>query len=179
MKKFILILGLFAGFILTTYGQVETYPSLGYFPDAKVAVDYEVQAKDNLGKIAKQFKTSVDAIKKANFSLAMTDNLKVGDIIKVHPPQVAGLKAPEGTVQYVSNESSTGTNNQASGSGNGGTKKEAKFIDYKVQQGDTLYSLGKKFNVNPEQIRRANMVLAMTDHVEPGQVIKIPVVENK
>lgn len=181
MNKIQIFLGLLCGLLAisqTTFGQqTETYPSLGYFPDFKVAVNYEVQAGDYLGKIAKRFKVTPDAIKKANLKLAMTNDIKIGDFIKVYPPKVAGLKAPEGTVQYVSNESSTNTQSSASGSGE--TKKAGDFIEYKVQQGDTLYSLGKKFKVSSEKIRRANLVLAMTDHVEPGQVIKIPVAENK
>ncbi len=178
MKKINLILGLLGGVLGMNHNitaQNEAYPSLGYFPDFKVPVEYEVQAGEYLGKIAKKFKISTDDLKKANLKLAMTDGLKLGDKIKVYPPKVAGLTAPAGTIQYTDNSAANNAQEEAKTTDE--TKKSAQFIEYTVQKGDTLYGLGKKFKIDPEKIRRANLVLAMTDHVEPGQVIKIPVVQ--
>lgn len=182
MKKYLLVLGLLLVSILGTSPQLvaqedETYPSLGYFPDPKVPVEYEVQAGDFLGKIAKRFKITIEILRRGNLKLAMTDDVKIGDTLKVYPPKVDGLEAPAGTVQYADNSSSN-AGADAKKSTDDASKKKGKFIEYQVQQGDTLYSLGKKFKVGAEKIRRANLVLAMTDHIEPGQVIKIPIVEE-
>ena len=48
----------------------------------------------------------------------------------------------------------------------------AKYTVYTVAQGDTLYSLSKRYGVTTEQINGANPVLV--DGLKAGQVIKIP-----
>jgi len=172
-RIFLFLIGFFG--IVELQAQTETYPSLGYFPDYKVAVEYQVQAGDYMGKIAKRFKLSTEQIRRANLKLAMNDNIEIGDILKIYPPKVTGLVAPDGTPAYTppQNSGNSGTTSDAN-SGNE-EKKKGNILEYRVQQGDTLYGLGKKFKVNPEKIRRANLKLAMTDHVEPGDVIKIPI----
>ena len=47
-----------------------------------------------------------------------------------------------------------------------------KYTVYTVVQGDTLYSLSKRYNVTIEQINTANPILA--EGLKSGQVIKIP-----
>ncbi|GEM_PF-6300753 len=178
MKKvtsiFLFLIGFFG--IIELQAQAENYPSLGYFPDYKVAVEYQVQAGDYMGKIAKRFKLSAEQLRRANLKLAMTDNVKIGDILKIYPPKVAGLVAPDGTPAYTPPQDESGNNRTTSDTNNGNEeKKKSNFLEYRVQQGDTLYGLGRKFKVHPEKIRRANLKLAMTDHVEPGDVIKIPI----
>ena len=48
------------------------------------------------------------------------------------------------------------------------------FIDYTVQSGENLYTIGKKFMVSDYMILANNKSISNYDDVKPGRVIKIP-----
>ncbi len=53
------------------------------------------------------------------------------------------------------------------------TEERKEIIEYKVQPGDTLSAIAKKFNLKVETIKWANN-LSNINQIKPGQVLKIP-----
>ncbi len=51
--------------------------------------------------------------------------------------------------------------------------KEEYFEVYKIETGDSLYKIGRKFNINPELLASLNG-LDMEDYIYPNQEILIP-----
>lgn len=51
--------------------------------------------------------------------------------------------------------------------------KEDYFNYYVIEKGDTLYEIGKKYNINPELLASMNG-LEMDDYIYPNQEILIP-----
>lgn len=51
-------------------------------------------------------------------------------------------------------------------------KPRASIVEYNVQGGETLSSIGKKFGVNTDTIKWANNL--KTENIKPGQTLKIP-----
>lgn len=47
------------------------------------------------------------------------------------------------------------------------------FEYYTVEKGDSLYAIGKKYNINPELLASLNG-LNYTDYIYPGQTVMIP-----
>lgn len=43
-----------------------------------------------------------------------------------------------------------------------------------VQQGETVYAIGRKYNVSPNEILRLNPSLGAGDNIRPGQILTIP-----
>ena len=52
--------------------------------------------------------------------------------------------------------------------------KEKYFDTYTINVGDTLYAIGRKYNINPELLAALNG-LEMDDYIYPNQVILLPV----
>ena len=52
--------------------------------------------------------------------------------------------------------------------------KDFGFVDYKVEKGENLYTIGKKFMVSDYMILTNNKFLSGYDDAKPGQTIKIP-----
>jgi len=96
---------------------------------------YIVQNGDNLYGIARKFNTTVDEIKRIN---GLSDNnLSIGQELKI-----------------PSSSSGASTNN------------------YKVQRGDSLYSIAKKFNTTVDELKRLNNL--SSNSLAIGDVLKIP-----
>ncbi|WP_156291625.1 LysM peptidoglycan-binding domain-containing protein [Oceanobacillus salinisoli] len=87
---------------------------------------YTVTSGDTLWSIARQFNTSVDAIRSANN--LKTETLSIGQALKV----------PNGTTQQTNQPSPEATQS------------------YTVGSGDTLWSLSRQFNTSVDAIRSAN-----------------------
>lgn len=51
--------------------------------------------------------------------------------------------------------------------------KEEYFEFYKIEKGDTLYGVAKRYNINPELLAAMNG-LSFEDYIYPGQDILIP-----
>ena len=52
-------------------------------------------------------------------------------------------------------------------------KSNSYFEYYTIKQGDTLYQIAKKYNINPDLLSHLNG-LKIEDYIYPGQVILIP-----
>ena len=55
-------------------------------------------------------------------------------------------------------------------------KKEDYFTYYQIEKGDSLYQIGRRYNINPELLASLNG-LDMEDYIYPGQEILIPKAE--
>lgn len=52
--------------------------------------------------------------------------------------------------------------------------KEQYFDTYTINKGDTLYAIGRKYNVNPELLAALNGI-DMDDYIYPNQILLLPV----
>lgn len=121
-------------------------PAATYKPRPTVATTsrYEVRSGDNLWEIARKHGISVASLKQQN--LLKTPALKVGQTLTI-PGQTA-----------------------ASGAANPASSKP---IIYTVKPGDSLYSIGRQFNIAIDRIREHNR---LGTHLQPGQqlTLRIP-----
>lgn len=92
---------------------------------------YTVKQGDNLYSIAKEFNTTVDQIIKDN-NLS-TPDLSINQVLNIQTPEVEEVEECIGE-EYTTPSTST----------------------YKVQKGDSIYSIAKKFNLSVDQIKKAN-----------------------
>jgi LysM repeat protein len=120
--------------------------------DGKVFVLHQVDAKETLYSIAKRYLTKVEDIKAAN--LEMGDGIKIGQTLRI--PYKGIVQNLPGTTQ---------------------SSNEAKnFKTHVVEKKETLYSISKKYNVNVEEITKANP--GIETGLKEGQTLKIPVSGN-
>ncbi len=103
-----------------------------------------VQLYDTLPTLAQTYHTSIESIRQAN--CLVSDQLVPGSFIYVPALPTATpipCGAPPGWVNYV------------------------------VQPGDTLFSLGQKFRVSVTELQRANC-LGSSTFIQAGKIIKVP-----
>lgn len=108
---------------------------------------YVVQAGDNLTSIAARYGVTVGAITSAN-GIANPSLIFRGQRLKI----------PKENASTSNNAPTTPTTGEQG---------------YIVQRGDSFYSIAAKFNINPNDLARANGMSIM-DYIFPGQTMKIP-----
>ncbi len=113
-----------------------------------------IESKETLYSVAKLYKISVDDIKEANAGLNES-SFRAGRTIKIPKYGTSG----------------------AALSGSTGETTEIGSA-YRVQKGETLYSIGKKHNVTVNALLNANPNLRQ-DGLKEGAYIKIPVEESQ
>lgn len=132
-------------------------PTLTLTATRSAAVEYTVQAGDNLFYIAEQFQVSVGAIVAYN---KQAGNDLVGDMMQ--PNQVIMIPPPsytQPTATVVPQDAKPGT-----------------VIEYSVQPGDILEVMAFNFNTTVDAILKANETLAANPNLlRAGDVLKIPI----
>lgn len=113
-------------------------------------ITHTVKKGETLGKIAQKYKCTVTDLKRWNNLKSTT--IQVGQKLKVYPPEN----------QNVSNNSGNNNNNNRSNSST---------TTYTVKQGDSLWSIAKKFNVTVDHIKRLNNL--KNNNIRVGQKLKI------
>jgi LysM repeat protein len=91
------------------------------------------------------------------------DSLRVGQKLKV-----AGSKKP------TSNSSGASASSRTTGSSTGGSSSETtsgKGGTYKVQDGDTMYSIARKFGLSVDSLKNING--RASDTIRPGETLKL------
>lgn len=108
---------------------------------------YTVQQGEWIYAIARKFNVDPNALLAANPGV---------DPNHIEPGQVLNIPAPGSTA------------------GTGAVTPEPKPKTYTVQQGEWVYSIGRKFGVDPNAIIQANNLQPPNYTVYPGQVLTIP-----
>ena len=147
---------------------------------------YTVQRGDTLYSIAKNFNTTVEALKQLNNLTSNT--LSIGQVLKI-PTEEETTTPTTYTVQKgdtlysiarrfnTTVEELKRLNNLTSNTLSIGqvlkisTGEEEPITTYTVQRGDTLYSIARKFNTTVEELKRKNNLISNTLSI--GQVLQI------
>ena len=132
-------------------GQVLRIPEVYTKPDSMIVpnyISYTVMAGDTLYSIAKKYGVSADTIIQDN-SLK-NNNLSIGQILRI--------RSKEGEVLECFGED---FNDSISN-----------YNVYKVQRGDSLYSIARKYGISVDDIKRVNNLDSNTLSI--GQELKIP-----
>lgn len=176
---------------------VMDYENLPYTPPTGANV-YVVQSGDSLWSIAKKLNITVEELKAAN---NLTSNLlNVGQVLKVpaQPTQPQPgeyieytVKAGDNLYSIAKNYNLTATdliefNNLSTTSLSIGqklliptaevlppTEPTGNYLIYRVQSGDSLYSIAKKYNTTANEIMRINNLT--TSSLSIGQELKVPI----
>ena len=158
-------------------GQILTIPTSNKNPMVNT---YIVQAGDSLYKIAKEFNTTIDSIKKLNN--LVTDTLSIGQVLKIPEKDQITYIVKKGdslykiaTIYNVTVEDLKKKNNLSSDTLSIGQTliiPTTNQITYTVKQGDNLYKISKEYNTTIEAIKSLNNLV--TDTLSIGQILKIP-----
>lgn len=116
---------------------------------------HTVEKKETYYSIAKKYSVSVEDLKKANPGM---ETLKSGDKINIPPGSASAPKIDKEPEDDKAN-------------------KSQKFKTHKVEAKETLYGISKEYEVDIDEIKKANPELA--DGLKPGMEIKIPTREKK
>lgn len=119
---------------------------------------YTVQAGDTIYSIARKFNIHPSQITTHN-TLLNPNNLVVGQAFTIPVNNSGNTNAMQSMQKYVPPFPKTPAVNNISRS-------------YTVQSGDTLYSIGRKFNINPNYIISKNPAIN-PNYLAPGQVLNI------
>ena len=121
--------------------EVETKTEIVY-------VEYIIQSGDNLYNIAREYKTTINAIVEAN-NIINPSLVYPGDAIKIPVEKVVEVK-PETPVA-----------------------PEVKEIEYTIQRGDSLSKIAQKYGTTHQELAKYNGI-SNPSLIYVGQVIKIP-----
>lgn len=128
---------------------------------------HKVRAGQSLYAIAKKYDVSVK-------DLASWNNLKAKSSIKTGIKLVVALEDDTPKNNTSSNKKIKGKNNKVAKQENDSPKKNKKErikrISYEVKRGDTLYSIGQRYNVSVSQIKTWNKA---SKNLKPGQDLVI------
>lgn len=129
--------------LMLPYSATSPAPSIDRQPATVATSSYQVRSGDNLWEIARRHGISVASLKQKN--LLTTPELRVGQTLTI-PGQ------------------SSATTGNSSGS---------EPVVYTVKPGDSLYSIGRQFNIAIDRIREHNQ---LGTHLQPGQqlTLRIP-----
>lgn len=116
-----------------------------YYKAEDTNISYVVKKGDSLWSIANQYGTSVNSLKEYNN--LTTDNLSIGQIIEI--PSSTSIVTP--SEDDIINQQNS----------------------YTVQNGDTLWSISRKFGVSVDEIRRLNNLT--NDILTIGRTLLIPI----
>ena len=116
-------------------------------PSGRERIDYRVRPGDTFWEIARSHDVKVRR-------LAAWNDMAPGDAI--HPGQSLAI--------WV----------EASKAGRGGPTQNLQQVTYRVREGDSLYAIARRFNLDVEAIRRWNSLQAGT-YLQPGQSLDLRV----
>ena len=177
--------------ILTYKGIPYTPPSI---PSTNIPSTYTIKKGDNLYDIAKKYNTTVSELKTLNN--LTTNNLSIGQILKLPTEKNQDqsniyIVKPGDTLYRIATTNNTTVdilkelNNLTNDILTIGQELLIPGIEiigipttntnYSVKQGDTLYSIAKKFDTTINKIKQLNNLL--TDNLAIGQNLKLPLTD--
>lgn len=152
-------------------GQVLIIPPEGALPN-QVATTYTVQPGDTLESIANRYNTTVEAIAQIN-GIISPSFLQVGRELTL--PATGGPILTEETTQRETNQAiaTPATTVQPTTAVPAPLVRQVVNGRYTVQAGDTMFAIGRSFNVDVWSIARANGILNL-NLIYVGQSLIIP-----
>lgn len=143
-------------------------------------INHKVGRGENLGFIARRYKTSVNMLLKLN-NIRNPRALRVGQTLKVPLPKAAAVKGgyllPEQTI-YAKTSTKKGHERKIATSAKSkkmalkAKKKSPALVSHKVRRGDTLSGIAERYGVSMGDILKHNHLPNRT--VKLGQNLKIP-----
>lgn len=128
---------------------IEEKKELPKYVETKDRIRYRVKSGDYLGKIAERYGVGISSIK--SWNNLRSNNLRIGQYLTIYPRKPADV---------------------ASGQGASGSAKSSSQKVYTVRQGDSLWSISKKFpGVTVQNLRAWNDM--NTNSLKPGMKLKI------
>ncbi|MEQ1440118.1 LysM peptidoglycan-binding domain-containing protein [Fontimonas sp. SYSU GA230001] len=124
---------------------------------------HKVDKGQTLGGIAKQYRVSIDAIRRANGIRGSA--LRVGQVLKI-PPREETRPGPISVAVGESTPSLTRTQAAAA-------QREADGSTHVVGQGDTLAAIARRYGVSVAELSRVNR-LESSEKIRVGQQLTIP-----
>lgn len=118
---------------------------------SKAVSRYKVRRGDTLSSVARKHGLTTKQLARMN-GLRTKGHLRLGQVLKV-----------------------TGKTSTSRTAGRANGKGKTKRISYEVRKGDTLFSIGKRYNVSVKQIRNWN---SASKSIRPGQDLVIYVASN-
>ena len=165
---------------------VANYIGVPYY--SKTDEYYTVVKGDSLYSIAKKFNTTVDKLKSIN---NLNDNLiNVGTVLKISEGKNDNINTyivEKGdtlysiarkfnlTIDELKKLNNLKDNNISIGMSliiNKGEEDVSDILSYKVQKGDTLYSIAKKYNTTVSNLKTLNNLTS--NNLSVNQIIKVP-----
>jgi LysM repeat protein/ABC-type branched-subunit amino acid transport system substrate-binding protein len=135
-------------------------------PSQSKDIEHIVKETETLYSLCRKYAVSIDSFK--SDSTIINGNIKVGQILKfvnaTEPVYYENIRKNQST--------QSGTNEPI-------TKLEENdsVIEYKVNQGETIYSISKRFMVSTEKLQKLNNITPV--QLKTGMVIRIPLKREK
>jgi len=131
--------------------------------------EHKVKSGDTLSGIAKKYKTTVREIEAANGGASKLKTLRIGQIIKLPFTQEQRRAIEEARKARAAEEARLAELARAH------ARAEAlKATEHKVQSGDTLSAIAKKYETTVRALQEANGGAGKLKTLRIGQVIKLP-----
>jgi len=128
-------------------------------------IEHEVKESETLYSLCKKYVVPIDNFK--SDSTIINGNIKVGQILKfvnaAEPVYYENIRKKQ--------VSQTTTDQPVK------TEENDSIIEYKVNQGETLYSISKRFMVSTEKLQKLNNITPV--QLKTGMLIKIPLKREK
>jgi len=121
-----------------------------------VVTEYRVQAGDSLNAIANRFGVSVSSLQALN-GITNPNQIRIGQILKI-PSRNSSTASPAPSTQSPATSSPT---------------TSPVVRTYKVQAGDSLWGIARKFNVSADALAKLNGI-TNANLIKVGQTLKIP-----
>ena len=149
---------------------------------ATVGRTYKAKPGDTLWTIARSNDTSVETLKRLNPKLAKS-GLKIGDTIKV--PSAGAVSVASKSVKGEETKASAkptkssdkkvvaSATSKSSKTASKSTAKKESFRSHKVQKGQTLTAIAKKYGTSVDTLKRINGIRD-TGSVQAGKTLKVP-----
>lgn len=115
-------------------------------------VEYRVRAGDTLISIAARFSVSVSSLQSLN-GISDPNRLRIGQLLKIPSSSASQTQSPTPATTSPSTSPAVRT--------------------YKVQPGDTLWAIARKFNVSADALAKLNKI-TNANLIKVGQTLKIP-----